>query len=487
MGLTRRALLLAAASGAPFAQAAMHAAEPAEIVWPLPSAPAVLIPGASNAAGTRFVGSKIYRGLMRWAADGTLQPDLADGIELSADGLTYTIRLRPGITWHDSGGFTAADVAFSITRFHRALQPQLRLERVASLTTPDPLTVILTLAAADDAFLRLLDGLTLPIVPQHVHDRPDWGLDPRHTKPVGTGPFRFDDWLRLVRFDWYAGPKPAIATLHFPILPDPAARLSLAQAGAPVLLAGDAVALAAIPRLRSMASLAVEGDASPAAAAMAGLLLNPAAKPLDLAEVRIGLACAIDRQRALRDAWAGLGQAATGPAVASSLNRNDAATLPQHDSRAAAEHFNTAGLRPDDDGIRARLRYLHPPGMPWEGLVPVLRASLQQVGIELTPEAVAEPEWTRRVAAGDYQMTGFLSDQMGDPAIDLAAYATVFPELAPLLRGGPAGEREAQSALTAKMPALWLVEPAIAVVRDKRLHVPGGILGSFDEASLGTP
>ena len=481
MGLTRRALLLAAAAGVPFARAAQSA----ELVCPLPAAPDVLIPGVSNAAGTRFVGSKIYRGLMRWAPDGTLQPDLADAIDLSADQLTYTIRLRPGITWHDSGGFTAADVAFSIARFHRALQPQLRLERVTSLATPDALTAILTLAAPDDAFVRLLDGLTLPIVPRHVHDRAGWGLDPRRITPVGTGPFRFDDWLRLVRFEWYAGPKPALDVLQFPILPDPAARLSLTQAGTPVLLAGDAVALSAIPRLRSVATLAVEGDASPAAATMAGLLLNPAAKPLDQAEVRLGLACAIDRRNVLRDAWAGLGHVATGPSVASSLNRNEAATLPPYDPHSAAELFNAAGLRPGDDGIRARLGYLHPPGMPWETLVPVLRATLHQVGIELAPEPVPLTEWKRRVTAGEFQMTGFLSEQHGDPAVDLAGYARALPELSALLQGGPAGQREAQALLSAKMPALWLVEPAIAIVRDKRLHVPGGVLGSFAEASVG--
>ena len=482
MVFTRRALLAAAAAALGTTRA--WAADTTELVCPLPIAPSGLIPGVSNGQGTRLVGAKIYRGLLRWGADGTLQPDLARTVDISADGLTHTIRLQPGVTWHDGGGFGAADVAFSITQFHRTLQPRLRLDRV-SVATPDELTAVLTLAAPDDAFLRCLDALTLPIVPQHVHDRPGLGLDPRQTPPVGTGPFRFDDWLRLVRFEWYAGPKPALSSISFPTMPDPAARLSLALAGTPMLLAGDAVELSAIAHLRSVPTLVVDGDSSPPATTMAGLLLNPAAKPLDQAEMRLGLACAIDRDEALRSAWAGLGRVATGPTVASSLNRNDAATLPDHSPRAAAEHFNAAGLRPDDDGIRARLTFLYPPGVPWQVLFLVLRQSLAQVGIELTAAPVPPAEWARRVAAGDFQVTGFVANQTGDPARDLLPYAAGLPEVAARLHSGPDGERDAQALLAATMPVLWLVEPALPVVRSQRLHLNGSTLGNFDEASLG--
>jgi peptide/nickel transport system substrate-binding protein len=481
MRLTRRTLLAsaAAASGGPLA----WAAGTAEVVCPLPIAPSGLIPGVSDGQGTRLVGSKIYRGLMRWAADGTLQPDLARAIDISPDGLTYTIRLQPGVTWHDGGGFGAADVAFSIAHFHRALQPRLGLDRV-SVATPDELTAVLTLAAPDGAFLRCLDALTLPIVAQHVHDRPGLGLDPRQIPPVGTGPFRFDGWLRLVRFEWYAGPKAVLSGISFPIIPDPAARLALALRDTPMLLAGDAVELSAIAHLRSVPTLAVADDPSPAATTMAGLLLNPAAKPLDQAQVRLGLACAIDRDEVLRSAWAGLGRVATGPAVASSLNRNDAATLPDHSPRAAAEHFEAGGLRPGDDGIRARLQFLYPPGVPWQVLFLVIRQSLAQVGIELIAAPVPLAEWARRVGAGDYEVTGFEADQTGDPARDLRPYATGLPEVTARLREGPEGERDAQALLVARMPVLWLAEPALPIVRSRNLHLHGSALGNFASASL---
>ena len=476
MRVARRTLLLAAL--APVARAAEPGAIPATVVCPLPAPPPVLIPGVSDAFATRLVGGKIYRGLMRWDGGGVLQPDLAETVELSPDRLTYVFHLREGVTWHDSGGFGAEDVVFSLSRFHRALQPLLRLDRVVAVA-PDPRTVVLSLPAPDGGFLASLDALLLPIVPAHIHDRPGWGLDPRQVTPVGTGPFRMDGWLRLVRFEWYAGPKPALAAIDFPFVPGTAARLALVESDAASLLAGDAVDLAAVPRLRTVAGLAVDADAPPAARTIAGLRLNPVVAPLNQPQVRVALAAAISRQAALREGWAGLGRVATGPLIAGA-GRSDGAALPDYAPRAASTLLNTAGIRPDDTGIRARLRYLHPAEPPWGTLAPLLRASLAQIGIDLVAEPVTAAEWARRVAAGDYEVTSFSLPQTGDSATDLRPYAGMLPDLAPLLAGGAGGE----ALLVAAMPVLWLVEPAIPVVRARRLRLPGGVLADFAAASL---
>ena len=43
-----------------------------------------------------------------------LEPWLAERWESSADGLTHTLHLRPGLTWSDGTPFTSADVLFSL-------------------------------------------------------------------------------------------------------------------------------------------------------------------------------------------------------------------------------------------------------------------------------------------------------------------------------------------------------------------------------------
>lgn len=470
----RRRTLLAAATAVPFVS---RSAEMARIVCPLVAAPAVLVPGVSRTLEARLVGGKLYRGLCRLDPQGVPQPDLAARWDVSADALTYTFHLLPGLTWHDSGALTADDVVFSIDRFHRQLQPEMGLARVVSVLASDAHTVVVTLKEPFASFLHQMDALSAPIVPQHVHDFPGFALNPREVTPIGSGPFRMAEWLRLVRFDWFVGPKPSLIEIAFPILPDPAARLAMLEESAG-LLVGPAIDPDMLAHLREAPTLVVEGGAPDS---IAGLRLNHTSKPMDDPRVRLALASALDRTGILRDAWLGLGQVATGPGLASSPDRNPAATLPPFDARAASMHLTEAGLRPDDSGVRLRLAHLVRPGAVWQRLADTLRVRLQQVGVDLVSQSVTDAEWTRRVATGAFQTTGFTAEQTGDLRQDLAQYAPDQPGLAPLLAGSLA---QAQALLVRDMPQIWLVEPALPVVRDRRLHLPGGVFDSFATASL---
>ncbi len=488
MPLRRRTLLTGASAATALAFHPVRAADTTRIVCPLAAEPKLLIPGLSDEPATRLIGSKIYRGLCRFSAAGDWLPDLATSVQVSSDGLTYTFRLLRDAIWHDSGALTSDDVVFSIDHFHRRLQPGLGLDRVKEVRALDPVTVSITLDAPFEPFLRQLDGLSMPIVPRHVHDFLGFRLDPRETTPVGCGPFRVADWLRLVRFEWYSGPKPALLEIACPILPDWNARLARTQTGEPFLLAADAVDMAALPQLRLLETAVIEGDAPPSASAIAGLRINRAVKPLDDAQVRRAIASAINRSAVLREAWSGLGRVATGAVLGSSHDRDPAVTLPTYDPRATSVILSAAGLRPDDTGIRLRLKHLVPPGEPWSRLAELLQTMLRQVGIELTPEGVSVAEWRRRVASGEYETTGFVQNQTGDAALDLAGYGV--PELTPLLAIQTdaatrlAALSKAQALLVESADWLWLVEPAIPVVRDRRLHWTGSIYGSFAGATV---
>ena len=407
---------------------------PGLLQCPLDESPPILIPGVSNALGTRLVGSNIYRGLCRIAADGTPQPDLAQS-QVSNDGLIYRFHLLPGLTWHDSGALTAADVVFSLNRFHRALSPAPWMAQLASIEAHDAQTVTLTLRQPWPGLLRSLDVLHAPIVPQHVHDIPGWGIDPHRTAPVGAGPFRYDGWLRLARFDWFAGPAPAFAELAFPILPDPAARDALLASGKPVLWVTETAAPQETAKLRGNPALALETlypveMLYPGQGRVARLLLNPAASPFDRPGMAAALAPAIDRDAVSWATWGGSARASGGPA---------------YNPRTAAAALQAAGLRPGDDGVRARLRLLLPPGDPAQRLAAALTRMLGLVAIDLVADSVDEPSWRRRVAAGEYEIAAALSD----PAEPTP------PSIIPL------------------------AELGCLVVRDRRLHLPEPLYGSF--------
>jgi peptide/nickel transport system substrate-binding protein len=130
-----------------------------------------------------------------------LEPWLAERWESSADGLTHTLHLRPGLVWSDGAPLTSADVLFSL---QAALDPAVSSVIAGNLTAggkpirataPDPATVVVTYAGPAGHGIGLLD--VLPILPKHKLEpalasgtfASAWGPGTPPADMVGTGPF----------------------------------------------------------------------------------------------------------------------------------------------------------------------------------------------------------------------------------------------------------------------------------------------------------
>jgi peptide/nickel transport system substrate-binding protein len=85
--------------------------------------------------------------------------DLAESWNVSADGLTYTLKLRSGVKFHDGSAFSSADVKAS---YERIVHPpagvvsirQAAYEDIASIEAPDAQTVVFKLKAPNASMLR---------------------------------------------------------------------------------------------------------------------------------------------------------------------------------------------------------------------------------------------------------------------------------------------------------------------------------------------
>jgi len=160
----------------------------------------------TDAASMRMI-ENMYSTLLRYSPDGVgdPQPDLAESVEVSDDGLTVTVKLVAGATFHSRRAVTAADVKYSIERIVRKDIRARQFETVKSINTPDERTVVLQLTEPTAALKTYLAYPMNAIVDREVVEAND---DELRNVDAGSGPYQLADWqqdrfLKLTAHDGY--------------------------------------------------------------------------------------------------------------------------------------------------------------------------------------------------------------------------------------------------------------------------------------------
>ena len=198
----------------------------------------------------------IFDTLVTIAPDGSLGPGLADSWT-SPDSKTLELKLHPGVKYQDGEPFDATAVRFSLYRIadidpttntpypvgdSRRLNSAFasNFASLDSVEVVDPLTVKLHLNAPDSGLLGNLGTLQM-VPPQYYAQVGDAGFA---LKPIGTGPFKFVEWVKDDHItleanpDYWASPrgKPLVAKVIFRPIPDAATRISeLATGGIQIM------------------------------------------------------------------------------------------------------------------------------------------------------------------------------------------------------------------------------------------------------------
>lgn len=362
--------------------------------------PVSLNPNLRSDDGAFSVAQNIYNKLITLDADYRVIPDLAETWDVSADGLAYTFRLAKNVRWHDGKPFTSADVQWSLTALAQSQTSGTEVaNRLAAIETPDVNTVVVRLKQVWAPFIPALAWYGTFILPKHIYENTDWTKNPANEQPIGTGPFKFVEWVKGDHITLAANPAyfkrgPYLDKVTYRVLKDTAVVGDMIARGeAEYTLARPAYER--IPELLNLPHLVVKTFPHPARYYFG---FNLRRKPFDDLRVRQAVSMALDRPAIVDRAVRGYGIPAFGfytPAVSWAFNAE--ARAPEYAVASAEKLLDQAGLVRAANGMRATWSFLTLNAAPFKELAVAIQQDLRRVGIALDLVFLSSPEWNARV------------------------------------------------------------------------------------------
>ena len=238
----------------------------------------------------------LFEGLVQLSGDMmSVTPALATSWQ-QIDDLSWSFTLREGVKFHNGEPFTAESVRYSIERIldPNAVRFNTDFRQIGDVDVVDDYHVLIHLKTPDPVFIAKIAGLHMvpPVYTASISEE-EFG-----THPVGTGPYKFVEWVlgqRLVleANDDYWGGRPAIDRLVFRPIPEASTRLAELQAGTVDIIVG--LNYDAIPLVNADPNLRAEANTGRRTVFMHMDLLA-GAEPLQDVRVRQAMSYAIDRQ-----------------------------------------------------------------------------------------------------------------------------------------------------------------------------------------------
>lgn len=278
----------------------------------------VMDPIATTNFSIRNASYLIYDTLFALDADYNVQPQMAEGYEISADSLTYTIDLREGLMFHDGTPVTAADAVASLERWAEVDGlGRILFEKMESISASDADSLVIQMAEPWGLVLDALGKISsnVPVImPARLAATPS---SESVAEPVGSGPYRMvmDEWVPgsiavFERFDEYV-PRLEPASLaaggkiaHFDrvellYIPDTATAID-------ALIAGEIDWVEEVPA-DMLAFFEGQDTAMPIAARQSGnsmqLVVNHLNPPFDNPDIRHALQLALEQTSFLQAAF----------------------------------------------------------------------------------------------------------------------------------------------------------------------------------------
>jgi peptide/nickel transport system substrate-binding protein len=400
--------------------------------------PDSLNPVISTSALSQYVlggalNSQVYELLMGYSRKDwdVTEPLLAEGAPtVSDDHLTYTIKIRDGVKWHDGRPFTADDVLFT---YKAVACPWTDAAPKRSLLTDladiqmDGRTIRFIMSKPNVYNQRNVVTNFLPIIPKHVFDEKglldgftykdltgskgktdpkakefadQFNKHPANRAPIGTGPYKFEKWdsgreVVLRRNDDYWGKKAYLDKIVYRIIVDPAGALSALKAGEidmqPRLSPAqykDQTGGDAFEQQFAKVKLSIPGEYY--------VFWNNARPFFKDKRVRQAMTMLIDRVKIIETVRLGFGQIGVSPFHPEAKDFNPNLKPVPYDPVRAGQLLDEAGWKDHDgdgvrdkDGIKFKFEFLGTSGSAtYKQLAPIMADAFRKAGIEMTERVV---------------------------------------------------------------------------------------------------
>ena len=330
-----------------------------------------------------ILSDSIYDSLLKFNAKSEFEPRIAESIETSSDGKTWTLRLKKGVTFHDGTPLDAAAVKYNLDRLAASKDPDLgrrlaqgtKISDFASTEVVDVSTVRLNLKAPS-AVVRsaLVIGLVSPAGVQK------YGKD-FATNPVGSGPYRFSEWVtgdRIVmeRNPDYWGPKAYFDKITYRLVPDASTRVAMIQTGE----ADIATTLGPEEIAQLKGNEKLELLIQPSTRVM-HIGINVTKPPFDNVLVRKALNLAVDKEAIVKSVLAGFGRVADSPAADGQVGYGPGVKPYGFDQAQAKRLLAEAGY---PNGFKTTLMVPNGRYFRDKEIAEAVQGYLKQVGVDVT-------------------------------------------------------------------------------------------------------
>ncbi|HEX3996103.1 MAG TPA: ABC transporter substrate-binding protein, partial [Acetobacteraceae bacterium] len=265
-----------------------------------------------------------------------------------------------------------------------------------------------------------------PIIPKHIYDGTDPFTNPNNSAPIGTGPFRFKEYVRGDHVvyernnEYWDSPRPYLDQLVVKFIPDAAARSAALESGDVDLGYRTPVAYSDLDRLRAAGKLLFETKGYEYNNNVNGLEFNLDSPILSKLPVRQAIAHAINTAAICKTVYYGTFDPCAAPIAPYLAEYHDSEPFPYpYDIAASQKLLDEAGYPRGADGSRFHMTFDVSPGVE-EGrrLGDYLRASFARVGITLDVRLSDYGSYLKRIFTDrDFDMccTGF--SNIYDPSV----------------------------------------------------------------------